>query len=290
MDELVVVAKPVFREIDLEALPQQGAVDMDAAIALAIRPGAAIVAHAFMPVFSAEIVRPAACRSALGFDHTARLAVVHFRTILPAGAIRISGAELETDVRMADTRIAVPAPMAILPHPFAIRLRAGVVHDVHCWTADRTVRTHAVIEANQRQAAGKRTRVAYRVLRAVAVCGTIDAAKIQVCANTPVIGIALISFITQGQGAALVVLAVTLEIGGIRVNRIPLIPASTCLVAPLLALGSLENACILAAFPALHAGTPATAGALFALGNAGILTTFPTIVTRASIVFDLVLT
>jgi hypothetical protein len=169
------------------------------------------------------------------------------------------------------------------------------MHDnAHRRTADRTVWTHAVVEADQRHAAGERARVADRVLRAVAVPGAVDTAEVQVHANAPVVVIALVPLVTQGQGAALVVLAVALEIGGIRVNYVPLILTSTSPVAPLLALGSLENARILAALPALHAGAHPTAAvaarALFSLKNAGVLTTFPAFLARASIIFDLVLT
>jgi hypothetical protein len=296
VDELVVVAKPVLGEIDREALAQQRAVDMDAAIALAVRARAAVVGGAFVPPVPAELIRPVACRSALGFEHATRLTMVHLRAILPARAVRIFGAELETNVRMADTRIAVVAPLAILPHPFAVRLRAGVMHDVHCWTADRTVRTHAVIQADQRQAAGAGTRVADRALRAVAVPGAVDAAEIQVHANTPVVEIALIAFITKGEGAALVILAVAFKLVGIRVNHVSGIPTAASPVAPLLALGFFENASILAALPALHAGAlpaapaVAVARALVALGNTGILTTFPAFLTRAFTVFNLILT
>jgi hypothetical protein len=295
VDELVVAAKAVFREIDREALTQQRAVDVDAAIALAIHACTAVVGRAFVPPVSAELIRPVACRSALGFEHATQLTVVHLCAILPARTVRISGAELETDVRMADTRIAVPAPLAILPHPFAIRLRAGVVVDnAHYWTADRTAWTHAVIEADQRQAAGVRSRVADRILRAVAVPGAVDAAEIHIHANTPVVEVTLISFITQGEGAALVVLTVTLKLVGIRVNHISWIPTGASPVAPLLALSFIENACILAALPALHAGALATATAiaraLVTLGNAGIPATFPVFLTRASIVLNLILT
>ena len=49
MNELGGVAKRVLREIDWQALAQQGAVDIKTAIALAVSPSAAVVAHALMP-------------------------------------------------------------------------------------------------------------------------------------------------------------------------------------------------------------------------------------------------
>jgi hypothetical protein len=295
MNKLVVVAEAVLWKIDRKALTQQGTVNKDAAIALAVRARTAGIAHTLMPMMSAELIRPVACRSAHGFDHTTRLAMVHFQTILPARAIRILGADLEANIRITDTRIAFPAAVAIPPHSITVRLRADVVHDnTHCRATNRAVRAHAVVEADQRHAADERTRVAYRVLWAVAVPGAVDTAEIQIHANAPVVVVALVPFIAQSEGAALVVFAVTLEIGGIRVNHVSGVPTSTSPVAPLLALGLIENACILAALPALHAGATSTAAAvaraLVALGNTGILTTFPAFLTRAFTIFNLILT
>jgi hypothetical protein len=154
--------------------------------------------------------------------------------------------------------------------------------------------THAGVEANQWQAASVRARVADRVLRAVAVYRAVDTAEVQINANTPVIRITFVSFITQSEGIALVVFAVTLKLIGICVNCISWIPTSARLVAPLLALSSIQNACILAALPTLHAGAPTTrtavARALVCLGNAGIFAAFPAFLARASILVSLVLT
>jgi hypothetical protein len=169
-----------------------------------------------------------------------------------------------------------------------------VVDGSHYLAANIVVCAHAVVEANQRQAAGVRTRVADEFLRAVAVPGAFYAAKIQANADAPVVVIALVSSIAQGEGTALVVLAVALELVGICVDYISWIPASACLVAPLPAHGFVGNACILAALPTLHAGTlaisTAVARAIVSIGNAFIPTAFQALLARASIIFSLVLT
>ena len=76
MNKLVVVAEALFREVDRQTLPQQGTVDVEAAIARAIRTRTAVVAHAFVPMFPAELIRRVAGRSALGLEHATRLAEV----------------------------------------------------------------------------------------------------------------------------------------------------------------------------------------------------------------------
>jgi hypothetical protein len=76
MNKLVVVAKALFREVDRETLPQQGTVNVDATIARAIHARTAVITHAFVPMFPAELIRPVAGRSAIGLEHTTRLTEV----------------------------------------------------------------------------------------------------------------------------------------------------------------------------------------------------------------------
>jgi len=77
MNKLVIVAKAVFWKVDRETLPQQGTVNMDATIALAIHTCTTVIAHAFMPTVPADLIWPVACRSALGFEYTTQLTMVH---------------------------------------------------------------------------------------------------------------------------------------------------------------------------------------------------------------------
>ena len=77
MNKLAVVAKAVFWKVDWEALPQQRTVNMDATVTLAIHTCPAVIAHAFMPMVPAELIWPVACRSALGFEYTTQLTMVH---------------------------------------------------------------------------------------------------------------------------------------------------------------------------------------------------------------------
>ena len=168
-----------------------------------------------------------------------------------------------------------------------------MVDGSHYLAANIVVCAHAVVEANQRQAAGVRTRVADEFLRAVAVPGAFYAAQIQANADAPVVVIALVSSIAQGEGAALVVLAVALELVGICVDYISWISTSACPVAPIPAQGFVGNACLLAALPTLHAGAPAirtaVARALVFLRNAIIPTAFPAFLAWAFILVSLVL-